>query len=199
METHIPASKPFPTKKRERKALNPVFVIWGSGLAVFVLTYISVYAFLDWNEAEKSRTVLASVWVHAASPVPVNTQRVALDRAGVKCLECGVIESLREMNLTNDGVGPEAADGSMAGSEIGNLAKPNKSYAITVRFEDGSRQGFNAVTMPPWHAGDKIKLINGVIRSDSERTDGLDTYHGSTASTVGGAAVIGNQVATNQR
>ena len=213
METHIPASKPFPTKKREGKALNPVIFIWGAGLAVFVLTYISVYAFLDWNEAEKNRTVLASLWVKAAAPAPVQSseapvkiQRGALDRTGVntdvKCAECGVIESLREMNLTGEGVGPETGDGSMAGSEIRNLAKPTRSYAITVRFEDGSRQGFNGATMPPWHAGNKIKVLNGVIQSDSERTDGLDRYHGSTArtaSTMGGAAVIGNQVATDQR
>ncbi len=186
--------------------MNPVIFNWGAGLAVFVLTYIGVYAFLDWNEAEKNRTVLASLWVKAAAPAPVQSseapvkiQRGALDRAGVKCAECGVIESLREMNLTGDGVGPEAGDGSMAGNEIGKLAKPTTSYAITVRFEDGSRQGINTETMPPWHAGDKIKVINGVIRSDSERTGELDPYHGSTASSMVGSAVISNQVSTDQR
>jgi len=45
--------------------------------------------------------------------------------------------------------------------------KSTKSYDITVRFEDGSSRVFHEENASAWRTGDRVKVINGVIRSNS--------------------------------
>ena len=43
-------------------------------------------------------------------------------------------------------------------------AKKTKEYQIIVRYEDGTKGLFTQATPPSWRAGDKVKVINGVIQ-----------------------------------
>jgi outer membrane lipoprotein SlyB len=56
--------------------------------------------------------------------------------------------------------------GAVAGNEIEKRAKSTKSYAITVRLDDGSSRVINETSPPTWRPGDQVKLTNGTIQSD---------------------------------
>jgi outer membrane lipoprotein SlyB len=60
-----------------------------------------------------------------------------------------------------------AVGGAVAGNEIEKRVKSNKSYEITVRFEDGSSRVINEASAPSWRTGDRVKVINGVIQSNA--------------------------------
>jgi len=41
------------------------------------------------------------------------------------------------------------------------------SYEVTVLFEDGSSRMIIEAAPPPWHDGDLVRIVDGVIRSDA--------------------------------
>jgi len=116
-------------------------------------------------------------------------------QAQANCAECGVIDSIREVttkgegsglgvvggavvggllgNQVGAGSGKDAATvvgavgGAVAGNQIEKSVKSTKSYDITVRFEDGSSRVFHEENAPAWRPGDRVKVINGVIRSNN--------------------------------
>jgi outer membrane lipoprotein SlyB len=115
--------------------------------------------------------------------------------AQARCAECGVIESVREIATkgTGSGIGAVggavvggvlghqvgggrgqdiatvvgAVGGAVAGNEIEKRVKAEKSFDITVRFEDGSSRVINQASAPSWRIGDRVKVINGVIQSNA--------------------------------
>jgi outer membrane lipoprotein SlyB len=112
-----------------------------------------------------------------------------------RCTACGVIESIREIetkgtgsglgavgggvvggllgNQVGDGRGKDVATvvgvvgGAMAGNEVEKRSKSTKSYSITVRFDDGTSSVINEANPPSWRAGDKVKVVGGVIHFNS--------------------------------
>lgn len=70
--------------------------------------------------------------------------------SGPRCSGCGVVESIREM---------VAADNNAT----------SKSYAITVRFRDGTKTVFNEATPRDWHAGERVLVIAGVTMPAKRR------------------------------
>lgn len=119
----------------------------------------------------------------------------AKSSAQAKCTECGVIDSIREVTTKGEGSGlgviggavvggllgnqvgagsgkdvatvAGAVGGAVAGNQIEKSVKSTKSYDITVRFEDGSSRVIHEENAPAWRPGDRVKVINGVIRSNS--------------------------------
>lgn len=111
------------------------------------------------------------------------------------CAECGVIESTREVtqrgestgvgvvggavvggllgNQIGGGHGKDAATvlgavgGAVVGNEVEHRMKSTKVYEITVRFEDGSTTVIKEKTQTGWRPGDRVKVVNGVIRSNN--------------------------------
>lgn len=111
------------------------------------------------------------------------------------CYDCGVVDSVRMIEKAGEGTGLGAVAGGVAGAVLGNqvgagrgrdvmtllgavgggfaghqiekTVKKTKSYEITVRFEDGTTRVFNQETEPSWRAGDKIKVNNGILSSNS--------------------------------
>jgi len=112
-----------------------------------------------------------------------------------KCRECGVIDSIREVTTKGEGSGlgvvggavvggllgnqvgagsgkdvatvVGAVGGAVAGNQIEKSVKSTKSYDITVRFDDGSSRVFHEENASAWRSGDRVKVINGVIRSNN--------------------------------
>lgn len=112
-----------------------------------------------------------------------------------KCAECGVIDSVREVTTKGEGSGlgvvggavvggllgnqvgagsgkdvatvAGAVGGAVAGNQIEKSVKSTKSYDITVRFDDGSSRVIHEENASAWRSGDRVKVINGVIRSNN--------------------------------
>jgi outer membrane lipoprotein SlyB len=111
------------------------------------------------------------------------------------CHECGVVENIREVEQKGEasavgtiagGVGGAllgnqvgngngrtamtvlgAVGGALAGREIEKNVKKTKSYAVDVRLEDGTTKTISSSTVPGWRIGDKVRVVNGEIVSNS--------------------------------
>ena len=59
-----------------------------------------------------------------------------------------------------------AVGGVVAGNEIEKRMKTTKSYDVTVRMEDGSSRVLHETNPPAWRAGDRVKIVDGAIRSN---------------------------------
>ena len=131
----------------------------------------------------------------APAQVPTRARPAPGPTRSAVCAECGVVESVREVvtrgegsgigvaggavvggllgNQVGSGRGQDAmtvvgaVGGALAGNEIEKRVKSTRSYAITVRFEDGSSRAFSEANAPSWRTGDKVKVVNGVIRSNA--------------------------------
>ena len=139
--------------------------------------------------APKTRTAAES---HAAPMVRTAPAPVAAVPA---CAECGVIESVREVDAKGKGSGlgavggavvggllgnqvgagrgkdamtvVGAVGGAVAGNEVEKRVKTTRSYEITVRLNDGTTRVISETGQPTWHPGDKVKIVNGVIQSNA--------------------------------
>lgn len=105
------------------------------------------------------------------------------------CPECGVVMSVREVQVKGKGTGVGAvaggvagavlgkelsggkdlgtlvgaAGGAIAGHEIERHARTTKRYQIQVRMTDGSERTVTYYTAPKWKAGDRVRLENGKL------------------------------------
>jgi outer membrane lipoprotein SlyB len=58
-----------------------------------------------------------------------------------------------------------AIGGAMAGNQIEKSVKSNTSYEIVVRMENGSSRVMHEANQPSWRNGDRVKVVDGTIRS----------------------------------
>ena len=105
------------------------------------------------------------------------------------CAECGVVVSVRQIEVKGQGtglgavaggvagavVGKElsggkdlgtlvgAAGGAIAGHQIERHARTTKRYQVQVRMTDGSVRTVTYSTAPAWKAGDRVRLENGKL------------------------------------
>ena len=113
----------------------------------------------------------------------------------IRCAECGVISSVQEVDTKGKGSGlgavggavvggllgnqvgggrgqdvmtvVGAVGGAVAGNEVEKRVKSTKSYTISVRLDDGSTRTFSETSLPSWRSGDKVRIVNGVIQSNT--------------------------------
>lgn len=116
-------------------------------------------------------------------------------RSKSTCAECGVIESTREIIQPGEGgavgivggavvgglLGHQvgggrgkdlatvagAVGGAVAGNEIQKRVDTTKRYEVVVRFDNGSSRVFTETNPTSWRAGDRVKVVDGVIRSNN--------------------------------
>jgi outer membrane lipoprotein SlyB len=128
---------------------------------------------------------------HAPVHKPVQVAEAKLDRNW--CSNCGNIESVRTITHRAQGSGLGAAGGAVLGGLLGNqigggsgrqLAtvagavggavvgnqvegnmKATHSYEIRVRLDDGSQRVFRQSSNPSWRTGDRVRIVNGRLRS----------------------------------
>ena len=182
---------------------SPHPLVWVAAIALIVFCGAGIAAFMGWiptsmgkpgdpalAKVDKPKTS-ANAKVHPApaqaAPAPV--------AVAARCAECGVIQSVREIDAKGQGSGVGAAGGAVVGGVLGNQVghgdgrtiatvigavggavagneiekrvKTSKSYEITVRFDDGSSRVFTEASAPSWRSGDKVKVVNGVIQSNA--------------------------------
>jgi len=176
---------------------SPHTLFWIAGIAVTVFSAVGIAAIMGWIPTSTSspgnNAVLAKQPAAPARPA-ARAQRTPVQVAA-KCAECGVVESVREIDTKGEGSGigavggavvggvlghqigsgrgqdvatvVGAVGGAVAGHEIEKRVKSSKSYEITVRFEDGSSRVIHEASAPSWRTGDRVKVINGVIQSNA--------------------------------
>jgi outer membrane lipoprotein SlyB len=133
----------------------------------------------------------------AAAPAKRVVQAAPRHAAPVRvaCSNCGVVESTREITMRAEGSGVGAAGGAVVGGLLGNQiggghgkeamtvvgaiggavvgnqiegkVRATRSYETTVRLEDGSTRAIQQTEQPGWRAGDKVKIVDGVVRSNA--------------------------------
>lgn len=81
-------------------------------------------------------------------------------RPAVKCAECGVIASMREIQQPAAGIDPGAA-GETRGDRNAKPGGPTTSREITVRMKDGSSRVFKDPNPANWRPGQRVILIEG--------------------------------------
>lgn len=113
-----------------------------------------------------------------------------------KCLDCGVVESVREVEQKGEGswMGPVAggiggailgkqmgkgtgntimtvigaAGGAYAGHEIEKRVRSTKQWVVNVRMNDGSSRTLAYPSQPQWQGGEKVRMENGTLVPDQK-------------------------------
>ena len=182
---------------------SPHTLFWIAGIAVTVFSAAGIAAIIGWIPASTSSPG-ESIALAKQPTAPVKTaarshtdpaQVASHASAKAKCAECGVIESVREIETKGEGSGlgavggavvggvlghqvgggrgqdiatvVGAVGGAVAGNEVEKRVKSSKSFDITVRFEDGSSRVINEANAPSWRTGDRVKVVNGAIQSNA--------------------------------
>jgi outer membrane lipoprotein SlyB len=57
-----------------------------------------------------------------------------------------------------------AAGGALAGREIEKQHNATKRWDVTVRMDDGSYHTLSSPSLPYWHAGDRVRLLDGKLQ-----------------------------------
>ena len=131
--------------------------------------------------------------VAAPAPVPASPVVTAppADSAPPPCLNCGTIDSVREVAQPGEGSGLGAvaggvvggllgsqvgggsgktiatvlgvAGGAYAGHEIEKARKKITRHEITVRMNDGTLRTLTQDSAPVWRSGDRVRIENGAL------------------------------------
>jgi outer membrane lipoprotein SlyB len=190
----------------------PQAVIWVAGVALTLFCAVGIAALMGWipnsiggpsDNAATSQRMMNTVppavpkaHISTASHPAQMMQTAPVPVATVApCAECGVIESVREVDAKGKGSGLGAVGGAVVGGLLGNQVgagrgkdvmtvvgavgggfagnevekrvKTTKSYEVTVRLNDGSSRVISEAGLPTWHTGDKVKVVNGAIQSNA--------------------------------
>ena len=179
---------------------SPHPLVWVSAIALIVFCSAGVGALMGWIPVSSSKPAEAVAVAtpdkpKANQPKASPAKVAAAPLAAVKCAECGVIQSVHEIETKGAGTGlgavggavvggvlgsqvgrgdgkkvmtvVGAVGGAVAGNEVEKRVKSTKSYEVTVRFDDGTSRVITESSPPQWRNGDKVKVINGIIQSNA--------------------------------
>lgn len=184
---------------------SPHALLWITGIAVILFSATGIAAIMGWipdSFGTPSNTTALETSPNTANPSAPKVHKahtapaqVTTNTSSIKCAECGVVESVREIVQSGETSGLGAAGGAVVGGVLGNqvgggkgktaatvvgavggavagnmIEKQVKSTAgheITVLLEDGSRRVITVAGAPVWRPGDRVKVINGAIQSNS--------------------------------
>jgi len=107
------------------------------------------------------------------------------------CRDCGIVEAVNAIEQPGEASGLGAAAGGVLGGVVGNQIgnggarqtarilgmiggavaghqieksqRKTMKYELVVRFEDGTTRRFDYDSQPSWQAGERVKLVNGVL------------------------------------
>jgi outer membrane lipoprotein SlyB len=176
---------------------SPHPLVWVAAIALIVFCGAGVAALMGWipTSAGKPGDEAALAKLDMPSPAKAAPAKSHPARVAAKCAECGVVQSVREVDTKGEGSGVGvvggavaggvlghqvgngdgqtiatvigAVGGAVAGNEIEKRVKSKKSYEVTIHFGDGSSRVITEATAPAWRSGDKVKVVNGVIQSNA--------------------------------
>ena len=155
-----------------------------AAIAVIVASLAAVGAVTGIIPSAQGRDVVQAV----ARPEASKPKQVQVAAA---CPQCGVIESVRAVEVKGQGSGVGAVAGGVAGAVVGSQfghgtgrtalgvlgaaggdyagheieknIKKSTSWRVGVRMEDGSLRTVSQPTQPAFAVGEKVKVINGAL------------------------------------
>jgi outer membrane lipoprotein SlyB len=174
----------------QRKPIHPL--MWVAGLALIVFCGAGIAAFMGWTSSSASKPADAAI---GAKPDPARSARApARTPVAAVCTQCGIVQSVNEVQDKGEGSGVGVVGGAVVGGALGNQVghgdgrklatvvgavggavlgneierrvKSTKSYEVTVRFDDGTSRMMAFTDEPTWRPGDKVKVVDGVIRGN---------------------------------
>ena len=173
------------------KSLHPL--LWVAGVVFILFCGAGVAAMMGWIGPGKAEPSPISTLDKTRAPdrprAAPKAQHVAI------CSECGVVQSVNEVDTKGAGSGAGAVGGAVVGGVLGHQVgsgdnrkigavvgavaggllgneiekevRTTKSFDITVRFDDGSSRVLNEANATSWRVGDKVKVVNGVLHANS--------------------------------
>lgn len=132
------------------------------GVAIILLSTAGIAAVMSWmpGAADEENVVFAldRIPTSPATPVAAQAQTPSARAEGdahltVKCAECGVIASSREIE-------PFVVARVVAG-------KTTRSHEVTVHMKNGSSRVFMDATTANWRPGERVTFIEGASRSNN--------------------------------
>ncbi len=143
--------------------------------------------------ASKATAVPTTVATTTAAPTPAPAEAPA-PAAPVVCTTCGVVQRVKVIEQQGEGSGLGAIAGGVVGGLLGNQigkgsgktvatvagvaggayaghqveksVKSTKRYEIVVRMDDGVERTFSQETDPGLASGDRVRVVDGVLRRD---------------------------------
>jgi len=176
------------------KSLHPL--IWVAGVVFILFCGAGVAAMMGWIGSGKAEPAPLTQ-IDKQSHPQAATERPHAARVAVAaiCHECGVVQSVNEVDTKGSGTGAGAVGGAVVGGVVGHQVgegdqrkigavvgavaggllgneiekevRTTKSFDITVRFDDGSSRVISEAAATSWRVGDKVKVVNGVIHANS--------------------------------
>src|SRR5436190_14765937 len=176
-----------------RKPLHPL--VWVAGIAVVLFCGVGAAALMGWIGSPSAKPADPSVAAKLdARPTERQHSPAKLQVAAI-CHECGVVQSVLEVDTKGKGSGAGAVGGAVVGGVLGHQVgegddrkigtvvgavaggllgnevekhvRTTKAFEIAVRFDDGSSRVITEADQTSWRVGDKVKVINGVIHANS--------------------------------
>ncbi|MDA8109472.1 MAG: glycine zipper 2TM domain-containing protein [Betaproteobacteria bacterium] len=142
--------------------------------------------------AVKKEAARAAATHRAAAEEPAHKRAVQVAQAKPRCLDCGVVESVRVVEVKGQGTGLGAVAGGVAGAVLGNQmgngngrtvmtlvgaaggalagnqieksARTTKHWDVSVRMEDGATRVISLAAEPAWRPGDHVRVVNGALQ-----------------------------------
>lgn len=176
-------------------------MLWVVGIAIILFCGVGIAAIMGWiptsmaggsSSVAATPTPKAAVATTAAKTHTAPVQVASNTPARSVCVDCGVVESTRDMseNGKTTGIGgisgavvggvlghqvgggrgkdlatvAGVVGGALAGNAIEKRVGATSSYEVTVRLENGSSRVFTE-TNPTWRTGDRVRIVDGMIRS----------------------------------
>ena len=172
----------------EQPRTHPIFL--AAGAAVLLFSLLGAAALTGVLPAGNSAPAESAALAHktaAATPASHPSQRMA---AG-PCMTCGVIESVRAVEVKGSGSGVGAVAGGVAGGVLGNQighggtrtlltigGAAGGAYAgneiernvnrrtvwrVAVRLDDGSLRTLSQKGQPPFAVGERVRIVDGAM------------------------------------
>lgn len=123
-----------------------------AGIAVILFSSAGVARIAGWNPASASE----------------DGEFLAPDKfpaVKARCVECGVIVSMREIEAHDAGSSLGTTRGAVAGSHDEAGVKSTKSYEIVVRLADRSSRVITEANPARWQPGQRVVIIGGASPS----------------------------------
>src|SRR5437868_5828117 len=175
------------------KTLHPL--LWVAGVVFILFCGAGVAAMMGWIGSGKAEPSPISSVDKTRSPDRPHAAPAPKAQHAAICLDCGVVQSVHEVDTKGSGSGAGAVGGAVVGGVVGHQVgegdnrkigavvgavaggllgneiekevRTTKSFDITVRLDDGSSRVISEATASPWHVGDKVKIINGFLHANS--------------------------------
>ncbi len=179
---------------------HPLLLI--AAIALILFCVAGVAAIMGWipkSGADATATpdgkTVSSAQPASQSRAPAQTRTQTAQSAPAAkamCRECGVVQSVREVEHQGEGSGVGAVaggvlggvvghqvgsgrgndvatvvgavGGAVAGHQIEKRMKTTKAYSVSVQFEDGTSRHFSFANVPSWRAGDRVRVVEGELR-----------------------------------